>query len=96
MRLEHAQIVVHELPEEFFSHDFIEKYIDLYEREYLAELIRYALLTPQRGAFRKLHSQIGLFLTRNMKKLRIEKEERGNTKNIKGNSTENQKWIKTP
>ena len=96
MRFEHAQNVVDELPEEFYSHDFIEKYIDLYEREYLAELIRYALITPQRGAFKKLHSHMGLFLTRNMEKLHIRKDERGNTKNIKGNSTENQKWIKTP
>lgn len=93
MKKQDAKKVIENLSEGFDSHDFIMKYIDLYEQEYLVELFRYAV-TSQGGVFRNFHSRIGEFLSKNEEELGIEKVERKPSLNVKGKKTENQRWRK--
>ena len=89
--IEQAQRIIHRLGEEFDSHDFINVYMTLYERDYvhlLAEKI------DNDHIFRSVNSAIGKFLTDNQKELRISKNERKKSPNVRGNETENQCWIK--
>ena len=76
----------------FDSHDFIEKYMILFERNYVSMLVE-KIESDQ--IFRTVNASIGKFLADNQKELRIEKNGRESSKNVKGNDTENQSWIKT-
>lgn len=90
--LQQAQRVIDELNIGFDSHDFIEKYMILFERNYVSMLVE-KIESDQ--IFRTVNASIGKFLADNQKELRIEKNGRESSKNVKGNDTENQSWIKT-
>lgn len=91
--LEQAEKVINNLPEEFTSQDFLEKYRDLYEMEYLKGLMYYAIGKTE-GVFRTYHSRVALFLSLNKRRLHIMEVEKIRSKNIKGNITKNQNWKK--
>lgn len=90
--LQQAQRILAELNNGFDSHDFIEKYIILFERDYVSMLVE---KIESNHIFRTVNASIGRFLADNQKELRIEKNGRESSKNVKGNDTENQGWIKT-
>ena len=78
----------------FDSHDFINKYIALHENDYIEML---AQRNDKEQVFRALNAEIGRFLQLHQEELRIEKDiEEGKkpSQNIKGNVTNNQRWIK--
>ena len=86
-----ANEVLRHLPDEFDSHAFIFKYIDLHENDYIDEL---AKNNGRDNVFRKVNAEIGRFLSIYHDDLHIEKLNRQLSQNIKGNNTENQNWIK--
>ena len=84
------------LPPEFYSHQFIERFICENEREYV-EMLYAQKDSP--AIFRTVHAQIAKFLAENVDELHICKDtEDGNgraeSRNIKGYDSENQKWKK--
>ena len=90
--LQQAQRIISELGNEFDSNDFIEKYMSLFERDYVNALVE---KIECNHIFRTVNASIGRFLTDNQKELRIAKNERKTSNNVKGNDSENQGWIKT-
>lgn len=89
--IKQAQRIIHGLGDEFDSHDFINVYMSLYEREYVS------LLTEKihsEHIFRSVNSCIGRFLADNHKELGIRKNGRKTSSNVRGNETDNQSWIK--
>lgn len=86
-----ANVVLGHLPNEFDSHDFIEKYISLYERPYVNMLVE---KIDNQGIFQTVNSMIARFIEDNKTGLGVTKDERIKSQNVKGNYTENQKWIK--
>lgn len=89
--LDEADEVLRHLPDEFDSHAFIYKYIDLHENDYIDEL---AQNNGRDNVFRKVNAKIGRFLSIHQERLHIEKLNRQASQNIKGNNTGNQNWIK--
>ena len=76
---------------EFTSHDFIQWYIKLYEKDYVEGLYEYRNSTN--GIFRAFHSQIGLFLSNEMSDV-IRKRDIVLSENIKDYISENHLWTK--
>ena len=83
--------VLRHLPDEFDSHDFIEKYLTLYERHYVMMLMANI---DKANIFRTVNATIGKFLADNQESLHITMGIRINSQNVRGNITENQKWRK--
>ena len=75
---------------DFSSHDVIEKFAYLYESDYIDMLNEY----KGDDAFRKVHSQIGAFLSNNSNLVGIKKTGRSKNINIFGHDTEVQYWEK--
>lgn len=76
----------------FSSHDFIKKFAETYEHEYIT------MLWEKRNAehpFQTVHSQIGLELERmqNYCEIKFKKEKRDYSENIFGKKDEVQFWI---
>lgn len=86
-----ANEVLRHLPDEFDSHDFIKKYLTIYERHYVTMLMENIDNT---NIFRTVNATIGRFLANNQNILHITMNIRINSQNVRGNITENQKWIK--
>ena len=76
---------------EFSSHDFIEKFAQQYETDYIEMLVKHQRTG---NAFRKVHSIIALYLSRNMPTLHIVKTEKKPSKNVFGNEDIIQWWKK--
>ena len=74
----------------FNSHDFIEKFAELYETEYIDFLNQY----KGNNAFRTVHSQIGKFLKEHENELEIIGSGKTNNKNVFGNLNGIEKWEK--
>lgn len=89
--LQQAQRIINELGDEFDSHGFIEKYMSLFERDYVNNLVE---KIESDHIFRTVNASIGRFLADNQKDLRIAKNDRETSKNVKGNDSENQGWVK--
>lgn len=89
--LSKAKEVINNLNESFDSHEFIQKFIAMYEKEYVELLYGYKDKT---NIFQSFHSQIGFSLGNLCENLGIEKDGRGLSSNIKGNESDNQKWRK--
>ena len=89
--IEQAQRIIRRLGDEFDSHDFINVYMTLYEREYVSFLDE---KIDNEHIFRSVNSSIGKFLADNQKELGVSKNERKKSPNVRGNETENQCWIK--
>ncbi|HCT94201.1 MAG: hypothetical protein A2X19_08905 [Bacteroidetes bacterium GWE2_39_28] len=92
MDKEKVKTIISRLECEFDSHEFIEKYLSTYEKDYV-ELL-YSFKDSKKGIFRAAHSKIGKYLSSNSSSLKIEKIERGNSENIKKYDSENQTWKK--
>lgn len=89
--IEQAQRIIHRMRDEFDSHDFINDYMTLYERDYVRLLME---KIDSEDIFRTVDSLIGKFLTDNQEELEIAKTVRKTSRNVRGNETENQGWIK--
>ena len=74
----------------FNSHDFIEKFAEIFESEYIDFLNQY----KGKGAFQTVHSQIGRFLRDNENILHIKGIGKAENKNIFGNIDGIEKWEK--
>lgn len=86
------EIVRNEMPDEFDSHKFILKFLKMYA-------VSYALLLIKHNEVKGAHSQLSNFLSRNAKKLKIERvykedpeDEKSNS--IFGNEVPNAHWRK--
>jgi len=77
-----------ELP--FTSHQFIQKFAQHNERDYLGFLARYQ---RERGV-RAVNSQIGRFLSIKCEDLGIRKDGKKNDPNFFGNKTGNELWVR--
>ena len=86
-----ADEVLRHLPNEFDSHDFIEKYLTVFERDYVNMLINNIDSTT---IFRTVNATIGRFLSNNQETLNIRKITRTDSQNVRGNVTDNQYWRK--
>lgn len=96
MKIETVKRVLESMPQEFDSHQFIERFIRENEREYV-EMLYEQKDSP--AIFRTVHAHIAKFLAENVDELHIYKDtEDGNghpeSRNIKGYDSENQKWKK--
>ena len=84
----YSSSIIHELKEEFETHDFITEFI--YQNE-----VAYIELLYECKSFTKLHAQIGKYLLNNKTDLGIEKDGGKDTSRTnKGTLSENQKWRK--
>lgn len=80
-----------EINKEFSSHDFIEKFIEKFEKDYIEMLINYQ---KSGQAFKTVHSLIAKYISLNKIVLEIEKTERKQSENVKGNLDVIQWWIR--
>jgi hypothetical protein len=88
----HAKNIIDGLGTEFDSHKFIEQFLAKQEKEYV-ELLS-DNINSGNGIFRTVHAQIGRYLSDNASAFKIEKTERQQGTNIKGDEVENQGWKK--
>ena len=91
LTIEQARRIIYRMGNEFDSHDFINDYMTLYERDYVELLMEKIDIE---GVFRTVNSSIGRFLADHQKELEISKTERKPSHNVRGNETENQNWTK--
>lgn len=75
------QIIITGLLEEFSSHDFIEKFAQQFEDDYIEMLVNYQKTGT---AFQTVHSMIAKHLSQNMPALNIEKIPRKGSENVFG------------
>jgi hypothetical protein len=78
-----------EINKEFSSHDFIEKFTEKFEQDYIEMLVNYQ---KSGQAFQTVHSLIAKFLSLKMSILGIEKTHRKVSENIRGNLDIIQWW----
>ena len=83
--------LINKMETEFDSHKFIKELINSYEKDYV-ELL-YSNIESA-GIFKTIHAQIGRYLSDNSTQLKIEKDTREYSENVKGYMSENQKWRK--
>lgn len=74
----------------FDSHEFIRHFAKEFEASYVEFLSSYKL-----EPFRKVHAQIGMFLSKHQELLKIKDNGITYSPNIFGIKTQNEKWIKT-
>lgn len=77
--------------DEFSSHDFIEKFAQQYEADYIEMLVKYQ---GTGKAFQNVHSGIARHLSLNMPTLRIGTTERKSSENVFGTDDRIQWWKK--
>jgi hypothetical protein len=82
--------IINGLADNFNSHEFIEKFASTFETEYIDFLNEY----KRKGAFQKVHSQIGKFLKVNENYFKISGIDKKNSKNIFGNIDGVELWKK--
>jgi len=82
--------IILNLPAEFSSHDFIEKFSKKYESDYIDMLVDY----KGREAFKTVHSQVAKFLSLNMKYLGINKRDKDSSEHVFGELDVIQWWKK--
>lgn len=91
MKIETVKRVLESMPQEFDSHQFIERFIRENEREYV-EMLYEQKDSP--AIFRDVHAMIARYLVENADALAIKKTGRTQSENIKGYESENQNWRK--
>lgn len=74
---------------EFSSHDFIEKFAQQYEADYINMLVNYQ---KKGNAFQTVHSMIAKYLSQNMSVLLIVKSKRKGSENVFGSIDYIQWW----
>ena len=100
IKIEEAEEVIKKLANKFDTHKFIEKYIRMYEWEYVKLLYPHFCKKEigEKGTFRDAHAEIGKFLAKNAKEkegvLKIKKMDRDDSENIKKYKSSNQEWRK--
>lgn len=80
-----------EFDKEFSSHDFIEKFIEEFESEYIEMLVKHQ---HSGRAFKIVRRQIARYLSSKTSVLHIEKTEKKESENVKGNLSVVQWWIR--
>lgn len=83
--------IIREFNTEFSSHDFIEKFSQKHEADYIEMLIKYK---NSNQAFQTVHKMIALHLSKNMEFLNIEKAQKKGSENVHGNTGIIQWWIR--
>ncbi|MFD2939188.1 hypothetical protein [Flavobacterium notoginsengisoli] len=81
-----------EIDKEFSSHDFIEKFTDKHESDYIEMLVKYK---GSGNSFRTVHSQIALYLSSKKEFLGIYKTQRKESENVRGKIDFVQWWIRS-
>jgi hypothetical protein len=84
--------VIEKLDNTFDSHQLIDKWMVLNEKEYVELLCSH--IESKNGIFRATHAEIGRYLADHAAALNIRKTERVSSENIKGYDNENQNWEK--
>lgn len=84
--------IINDMNDEFSSHDFIEKFAQKHESNYIDMLKEYQ---KTQNAFQTIHSMIAKFLSINQSSLNIKKSLRGTSENVFGNEDVIQWWEKT-
>ncbi len=84
--------IISEFNTEFSSHDFIEKFCQKHEEDYIEMLVNYK---NSGRAFQTVHQMIALHLSRNMDIFNIEKTNKKGSENVHGNIGIIQWWIKS-
>lgn len=79
------------LKSKFSSHDFIEKFAQKYEADYIDMLVEYK---KSGQAFQSVHSIIAKFISKNMKKFGISKSRKDVSENVFGSLNYIQWWKK--
>ncbi len=92
INIEIYKSVINKLDNTFDNHQFIEKLIVLYEKEYVELLFNH--INSSGGIFQTTHAQIGKFLSDNASELAISKDNKINSENIKKYNSKNQNWKK--
>ena len=82
--------IIDKLDKTFNSHDFLEKFAEIFESEYIDFLNYY----KGKGAFRVVHSQIGKYLRKHENDLKIKGIGKTDSKNLFGNFDGIEKWGK--
>lgn len=82
--------IISDLPNDFSSHDFIEKFSKKYESEYIDMLVLY----KGREAFKTVHAQIAKQLSSDMKTYGIAKSKKGSSEHVFGDTDMVQWWEK--
>lgn len=90
-KIDSVKKVISNLPVEFDSHQFIEKFSKEIEAEYIYLLKD----VSEENQFQKVNMQVGRFLSNNNKELGIKSKGKTKSKNVFGNSTGCELWIKT-
>ena len=90
VNLSEIKNIISDLPDEFSSHDFIEKFSKRYESEYINMLVDY----KGREAFKTVHSQIAKFLSLNMEYLGVKKRDKNSSEHVFGELDVIQWWEK--
>lgn len=80
--------------QQFDSHEFIKMYIKLYEKDYVEMLIEKYNDSDSDEIFRRVHAQIGAYISSNQKQLGVEWSGDVSSENIKGDITPNAQWRK--
>jgi lipoate-protein ligase A len=80
-----------DIDKEFSSHDFIEKFTEKFEEDYIEMLVSYQ---KSGKAFQTVHKLIAKYLSLNMTDLEIEKTQKKQSENVKGNLGIIQWWIR--
>ena len=88
------QIIISEFgaDKEFSSHDFIEKFTEKFESDYIDMLIKYQ---KSGQSFQTVHSLIARYLSSKTSVLKIEKTNRKESENVHGKLGTIQWWLRT-
>jgi hypothetical protein len=86
-------VIINSMKETFSSHDFIEKFSQKFESDYIEMLVSYR--DKNKGkAFQTVHSMIAKYLSLNMDIFHITKSERDSSENVFGSKDYVQWWNK--
>ncbi len=83
--------IISNLKEEFSSHDFIEKFSQMFESDYIEMLVKYQ---HTGSAFQTVHSKIARYLSTNKTTFKIIKISRSGSENVFGSIDYIQWWKK--
>ncbi len=83
--------IISTLRHDFSSHDFLEKFAEQYESEYIDMLVNYQ---NTGRAFQTVHSMIAKYLSQNMTTFHIDKTSRDGSENVFGTIDFIQWWKK--
>jgi hypothetical protein len=83
--------IISNMKDEFSSHDFIEKFTQQFESDYIEMLVLYK---EKGNSFQSVHSLIARFISIKKEIFKIEKTERKSSENVFGDNDVIQWWRK--